>query len=63
MEYIVDIESVGIMILYFLLYMSGILYIALLDSYGESDPKTSLVGAISSGLLCFVGGPFSSGHW
>lgn len=37
------------------LYTSGILFIALLREYGESETKTSLVGAISSGLLGFAG--------
>ncbi|KAH3809527.1 hypothetical protein DPMN_137900 [Dreissena polymorpha] len=50
----------GMVIYCFLLYMSGILYIALLDRYGESETKTSLVGAISTGLLCFLG-PFAGG--
>ncbi|KAL4230168.1 hypothetical protein ACF0H5_010553 [Mactra antiquata] len=35
------------------LYMGGVFYIALLDRYKEGEAKTSLVGAISSGLLCF----------
>lgn len=37
------------------LYMNGILYIALLDRYREGEAKTSLVGAVSSGLLCYSG--------
>lgn len=37
------------------LYMAGILYIALLDQFDEGEAKTSLVGAISTGLLCFAG--------
>ncbi|XP_053403162.1 monocarboxylate transporter 12-like [Mercenaria mercenaria] len=36
------------------LYMAGILYIALLDRFQEDEAKTSLVGALSTGLLCFA---------
>lgn len=37
------------------LYMAGILYIELLEKFQEGEAKTSLVGAISTGLLCFAG--------
>ena len=37
------------------LYMSGVLYIALLDKFKEGEAKTSLIGAVSAGLLCFAG--------
>ncbi|XP_053404384.1 monocarboxylate transporter 12-like [Mercenaria mercenaria] len=32
----------------------GVLYIALLDKYNEGEVKTSLIGAVCSGLLCFA---------
>ncbi|WAR28118.1 MOT12-like protein [Mya arenaria] len=37
------------------LYMNGVLYLALLDKYGGTDVKASLVGAFAGGLLCFLG--------
>ena len=36
------------------LYMGGVLYIALLETFGEGKAKTSLVSAINSGLLCLL---------
>ena len=36
------------------LYMAGVIYIALLDKYKEGKAKTSLVGALNSGLLCVL---------
>lgn len=36
------------------LYMSGVLYMALLDTFNEGEAKTSLIGAVSTGLLCFA---------
>ena len=36
------------------LYMGGVLYIALLDTFDEGKAKTSLVSAINSGLLCLL---------
>ena len=37
------------------LYMGGLLYIALLETFNDGKAKTSLVSAINSGLLCFLG--------
>ena len=36
------------------LYMGGVLYISLLETFEEGKAKTSLVSAINSGLLCFL---------
>ena len=36
------------------LYMGGVIYIALLEKYNEGKAKTSLVGALNSGLLCVL---------
>ena len=36
------------------LYMAGVFYIALLERYKEGTAKTSLVGAINSGILCLL---------
>ncbi|XP_052784451.1 monocarboxylate transporter 13-like isoform X1 [Mya arenaria] len=45
----------GMMIYCITLYMNGVLYLALLDKYGGTDVKASLVGAFAGGLLCFLG--------
>ena len=45
----------GIIIISTSLYMTGVLYVALLDQFGEDEAKTSLVGALNSGLLCLLG--------
>ena len=34
--------------------MRGVIYIALLEKYNEGQGKTSLVGALNSGCLCFL---------
>lgn len=36
------------------LYMGGVLYIALLDTFQEGKAKTSLVSALNTGLLCLL---------
>ncbi|XP_060593791.1 monocarboxylate transporter 12-like [Ruditapes philippinarum] len=42
----------GMVILCTALYMNGVIYVELLNKYGEGEAKTSLVGALCSGLLC-----------
>ncbi|XP_053404383.1 monocarboxylate transporter 12-like [Mercenaria mercenaria] len=42
----------GMTVLCTALYMNGVIYVELLDKYGEGEAKTSLVGALCSGLLC-----------
>ena len=37
------------------LYMNGVFYIALLDKFADTETKTSLVGSVSGGMLCFLG--------
>lgn len=34
------------------LYMNGVTYVELLERYNEGEAKTSLVGALCSGILC-----------
>ncbi|KAL4220055.1 hypothetical protein ACF0H5_020466 [Mactra antiquata] len=41
------------------LYMSGVIYIALLEYYSDDDAKTSLIGSLNSGIMCLIG-PFVS---
>ncbi|KAL4230695.1 transmembrane transport [Mactra antiquata] len=36
------------------IYMGGIIHIALINRYNEGQTKTSIVGALSSGLLCLT---------
>ena len=45
----------GMIILCTALYMNGVIYVELLERYGEGEAKTSLVGALCSGLLCCLG--------
>ncbi|XP_045200004.2 monocarboxylate transporter 12-like [Mercenaria mercenaria] len=45
---------IGMVIYCVPLYMSGVLYIALLEKFNKGEAKTSLIGAVSSGLLCFA---------
>ena len=33
-------------------FMGGVIHVALLNKFKEGDGKTSLVGALSSGILC-----------
>lgn len=37
------------------LYMSGVLYIALLEKYGDDEAITSLIGSLNSGIMCLFG--------
>jgi hypothetical protein len=45
----------GIIILSTALYMNGVIYVELLNKYGEGEAKTSLVGALCGGLLSCLG--------
>ena len=45
----------GIVILYTATFMSGVLYVAMLEQFDANEAKTSLVGALNGGLLCLLG--------
>ena len=48
----------GIVIISTSIYMSGVLYVALLEHFQADEARTSLVGALNSGLLCLLGNYF-----
>ena len=46
---------IGIVIVSTSLYMTGVLYVVLLEHYQADETMTSLVGALNGGLLCLLG--------
>lgn len=54
--WIVLIASYGtIMTLCMSMYMSGVLYVAFLDRFQEEPAKTSIIGALNTGLHAVIG--------
>ena len=47
--------SCGVVIYCSTMYMGGIIYVALLETFREGYTKTSLVGSVNIGLMCFSG--------
>lgn len=52
---VLGVVYLGIIIISTSLYMSGVLYVALLEHFNAGEAKTSLVGAVNTGLLCLLG--------
>lgn len=52
---VLGVVYLGIIIISTSLYMSGVLYVALLEQFDAGEAKTSLVGAVNTGLLCLLG--------
>lgn len=49
--------SCGVVIYCTTMYMGGVIYVALLETFREGYTKTSLVGSVNIGMMCFAGKP------
>ena len=47
--------SCGVVIYSSTMYMGGVIYVALLESFREGYTKTALVGSVNIGLMCLAG--------